>query len=164
MRPLLDAWQFTRDRLAPAYQDLNEEQLLWRPHAAAHNIGELLYHMAGAEHYWATRLSERDPRATEWEEKLDRSVREGFLIDGTSSPFGPEDMKMPLIEQALEFTAFELKPILENPTSKELEMKLISPLGPEVTGYGGLLRIVQHAGYHCGQIWIYRMDPRFPKT
>ena len=163
MRSFYDIWQFTRDRLKPAYEDLTEEQLTWRPHAQAHNIGELLYHMAGAEHFWAARLSERDPRATEWEAKLDRAVREGFLIEGTSSPFTDEDMKLSLIEQALEFSGLSLRPILENPTEKELEMKLISPLGPEVTGYGGLLRIVQHAGYHTGQIWIYRFDPRFPK-
>ena len=162
MQPLYDAWKFTRDRLDQAYKDLNEYQLLWRPHAQAHNIGELLYHMAGAEHYWASRMTDRDPRATPLEEKLDKAVREGFLIDGTSSPFTDEEMKLPLIEQALEFSGRALTPILQSPTEAQLEMKLISPLGPEVTGYGGLMRIVQHAGYHTGQIWIYRMDPRFP--
>src|SRR4051812_39883754 len=45
MQSLFDTWQFTRDRLKPAYQDLTEEQLLWRPHDQAHSIGELLYHM-----------------------------------------------------------------------------------------------------------------------
>ena len=45
MNPLLDVWQFTRDRLAPAYQDLSEDQLKWRAHKDAHSIGELLYHM-----------------------------------------------------------------------------------------------------------------------
>ena len=162
MHPFADAWKFTRERLAQAYQDLNEEQLLWRPYHGAHNTGELIYHMAGAEHYWATRMTERDPRATEWEAKLDRAVREGFLREGTSSPFGPEEMKMELLDKALEFTGLELGPILENPTQKQLEMKMESPIGPIVTGYEGLLRIVQHAGYHTGQIWTYRMDPRFP--
>jgi len=162
MQPFYDIWQFTRERMKPSYQDLNEEQLRWRPHPNAHSIGELLYHCAGAEHYWATRMSDRDPRATSWEEKLDKAVREGFLIDGTSSPFTDEDMSLPLIEQALEFTGLELTPILKEPTDKELTMRLISPLGPEVDGYGGLIRIAQHAGYHTGQIWIYRFDPRFP--
>lgn len=164
MHALLDVWQFTRDRLKPSYEDLTEDQLLWRPHPEAHNIGELLYHMAGAEHFWAARLSGRDPHATEWEAKLDRAVREGFLIEGSSSPFEAEDMKMPLIEQALEFSETSLRPILENPTQEQLEMRMISPLGPEVTGYGGLLRIAQHAGYHTGQIWVYRFDPRFPSA
>ena len=164
MNPILDIWQFTRDRLNPAYQDLSEAQLLWRPHPDAHNIGERVYHMAGAEHFWASRMTDRDPRATPFEEKLDKAVREGFLIDGTSSPFADEEMKLPLLNKALEFSGAALKPILENPTEKQLTMRMISPLGPEVSGYEGFLRITQHAGYHAGQIWIYRMDPRFPKS
>src|SRR5947199_7374356 len=122
MHSFLDVWQFTRERLDQAYKDLSEEQLAWRPHGDAHSIGELVYHMAGAEHYWATRMSNRDPRSTEWEAKLDRSVREGFLLEGTAPPFGPEDMKLSLLEKALEFSASELRPILENPTEKELTM------------------------------------------
>lgn len=164
MQSFLDIWQFTRDRLAPAYQDLTEEQLCWRSHDQAHNIGELLYHMAGAEHFWAARMSETDPHDTPWGEKLDKAVREGFLLEGTLSPFGQEDMKLPLIEKALDYSYKSLKPILENPTEKQLQMRMISPLGPEVSGYEGLLRIVQHAGYHTGQIWVFRMDPRFPKA
>src|SRR5437763_6462338 len=100
MQSLFEIWRFTRDRLDPAYKDLSEQQLLWRPHAAAHNIGELVYHMAGAEHYWATRMTDRDPRANHSEEKLDRAVREGFLLEGTLSPFGPEDMQLPMLEKA----------------------------------------------------------------
>ena len=163
MQPMYDVWQFTRVRLEPAYKDLNENQLLWRPHSAAHNIGELLYHMAGAEHYWASRMTGRDPRESPFGEKLDSAVREGFLIDGTLSPFKDEDMKMPLIEKALQYSGDALAPILKDPTDEQLTMRMISPLGPEVSGYEGFLRIVQHAGYHTGQIVIYRMDPRFPK-
>ena len=164
MNALLDVWQFTRDRLGPCYQDLNDEQLRWRAHPGAHSIGELLYHMAGAEHYWAARMTGKDPHDTPWGEKLDRAVREGFLLEGTRSPFTDDDMKLPLIEEALAYSAAALRPILENPSKEQIEMKMISPLGPEVTGYGGFLRIVQHAGYHAGQIWIFRMDPRFPNS
>jgi len=164
MSHLCEVWQFTRERLDQSYKDLTRDQLLWRPHENAHSIGELLYHMAGAEHFWASRMTDRDPHATPYEERLDKAVREGFLLEGTLSPFAPEDMELHLIDKALEFSGSALRPILENPTEKQLTMKMISPLGPEVTGMGGLLRIVQHAGYHTGQIWIYRMDPRFPKA
>jgi uncharacterized damage-inducible protein DinB len=163
MHSLLDVWLFTRERLKPAYKDLTEQQLLWRPHADAHNIGELLYHIAGAEHYYACRISERNPRSSEWEEKLDRAVTDGFLRE-LSVPVADEDMKMDLIEQALEFTALEIRPILETPTEKEMQQEYISPIGDHLNGYQGLIRLVQHAGYHTGQIWVYRMDPRFPKT
>lgn len=163
MSAFADIWRFTRERMEPCFKDLTEEQLLWRPHGQAHNIGEILYHVAGAEHYWASRMTGRDPHASELEAKLDRAVREGFLLDGTSSPFTDEDMKLPLIEKALEFSGAALEPILQNPTQAQIDMKLISPLGPEVTGYGGFLRIAQHAGYHTGQIWIYRIDTRFPR-
>jgi hypothetical protein len=120
--------------------------------------------MAGAEHYWATRMTDRDPRANPWEEKLDKAVREGFLLDNTSSPFGPEDMKPDLVAKALDCSYTSLKPIIENPTQEQLEMRLISPIGPEVSGYEGLIRIAQHAGYHAGQIWIIRSLPDFPKS
>jgi uncharacterized damage-inducible protein DinB len=163
MQSLNEIWRFTRERLKPAYQDLSDEQLCWRPHDEAHSIAEIVYHIAGAEHYWATRLSQRDSRATEWEDKLDRAVIEGFLKEAPC-PFEPHEMTKELLDQALEFTGFEVLPLLENPTEKELEMPIVSPIGDQIDGRQGLIRMAQHAAYHTGQIWVYRMDPRFPKA
>jgi uncharacterized damage-inducible protein DinB len=161
VRGLLDTWLFTRERLRPSYSDLGHEDLLWRPFEGAHSIGELLYHIAGAEHYYAARISGRNPAGTDWEAKLDRAVVDDFLAEG-KTPFGPDDMHPQLVEQALEFSALEIRPILENPTQGELSKTIVSALGASVTGYEGLLRVTQHAAYHTGQIWIYRKDPRFP--
>src|SRR5262245_35158876 len=66
MQPLRDAWKFTRDRLDQSYQDLTEKQLIWRPHPDAHSIGEILYHVAAAEHYWAARLTDQNPAKDAW--------------------------------------------------------------------------------------------------
>lgn len=161
MHGLLDTWLFTRERLRPAYADLSQEDLLWRPFDGAHSIGELLYHIAGAEHYYATRIDGRDPAATEWERKLDRAVIDDFLAEG-EAPFGPQDMQPDLIEKALQFSASELRPILQRADEMDLSMRFASALGANITGYEGLLRVTQHAAYHTGQIWIYRRDPRFP--
>ncbi|MEA2553644.1 MAG: hypothetical protein QOJ65_1820 [Fimbriimonadaceae bacterium] len=161
MRALFDVWQFTRERLKPSHEDLSQEQLQWRPHPGTHSLGEILYHIAGAEHYWASRFSGRDPRASEWEDKLDRAVTDGFLKEAPA-PFGPDEMTPELITRALEFTASEIAPILESPTSEQLEMPIISPIGDHINGYQGMLRLVQHASYHTGQIWIIRTQPAFP--
>src|SRR6476620_1382351 len=118
MQPLYDVWKFTRDRMAPCYNDLTDEQLRWRPHSNAHSIGELLYHCAGAENYWASRMTGRNPHETPFGDKLDKAVRDGFLIDGISSPFKDDDMKLALIEKALAFSGEALTPILQNPTDE----------------------------------------------
>lgn len=158
-----EVWRFTRDRLRPACADLSHEQLLWRPNADAHCIYEYLYHIAGAEHYWAARMSGSDPRADALTELLDRSVREGFLADGPCPCMAlPPDQKS--VEHALSFAFDELAPIIDEPTPEQLEMTMESPLGPIVTGREGFLRVAQHAAYHTGQIWLLRMLPDFPKA
>jgi uncharacterized damage-inducible protein DinB len=163
MQPLRDAWKFTRDRLDQSYMDLSEEQLCWRPHPDAHSIGEILYHIAAAEHYWASRMTDKNPAGDAWETRLESAVRDGFLREAPC-PFKDDEMTQELLSKALKRTGEELEPILANPSQKQLEMRLVSPLGPEISGYEGFMRVVQHAGYHAGQIWIYRMDPRFPKA
>jgi hypothetical protein len=53
MTQFAEVWHFTRARLEQAMQGLTHEQMCWRPHSEAHTIFELLYHIAGAEYYWA---------------------------------------------------------------------------------------------------------------
>lgn len=154
-------WKFCRERLHQAVSDLTDEQVRWRPHPDAHTICELLYHMAGAEHYFWARLTGSDPAATPYEAKLDAAVRDNFLREA-EFPFGPDEQTKEKALAALEFSAAQIGPVIENPTEEQKRRKMISPIGPEIEGEGGLTRIAQHAAYHTGQIWMMRMDPRFP--
>jgi uncharacterized damage-inducible protein DinB len=154
-------WLFTRQRLGPAHEGLTAQQLLWQPYVSGHCISEYLLHIAGAEHYWASRLTGRDPAATEFEGRLDRAVIDGFLAD-RPFPFPGYELTRDVVEQALAFTFAEVRAIFENPTQQQLEMALVSPIGDDVTGREGLIRLAQHAAYHTGQIWLLRQDPRFP--
>ena len=158
MSDLADVWSFTRVRLAASYEGLSDDQLRWRPHPAAHDIGEILYHIAGAEHYWWARLS---GAKSGLDERLDWAVKDGFLRNAPC-PFGNEDISLNKIEAALAFTRERIFPILLAPTVEQLSMQLESPIGDMVSGREGMIRLVQHAAYHTGQIWMIRMSPGFP--
>lgn len=162
MSVYLDIWEFTRSRLESALEGLSDPQLRWRPFFSpdSHCIYEYVYHIAAAEHYWACRMTDRNPRSTDWEEKLDRAVREGFFTDGPF-PFHDSDFSIQGMWEALNYSAQAIRPILANPSDQQLDMKIESPAGPIVTGKEGLWRVVQHPSYHTGQIWLLRFDPRF---
>ncbi|MBS1722187.1 MAG: DinB family protein [Armatimonadetes bacterium] len=161
MSPYAEVWKFTRERLAPAYQDLSPRQLCWRPHASAMTIGEMLYHVAGAEHWFGKRLQGEDPYSTEMDARIDKSVRAQF-INEDPFPFSEEDMTVEQIDAALRHTENLVRPLLEDPSHEALTRMVETPLGPTVEGVGGLWRIAQHAAYHTGQIWAYRQRPDFP--
>ena len=66
------------------------------------------------------------------------------------------------LDSALE-TAYEVVgPVIESPSPEQLTMPVETVIGPVVNGVACLWRVAQHAAYHTGQIWTYRMDPRFP--
>ncbi len=161
MSDLYDVWRFTRQRLSQAIDGLSDNQVTWRQHERSHTIAEILYHIAGAEHYWAARLHGQNPARTDYEGKLDLAVKDGFLRDG-HSPFDDAEMTVAGCLAALEFTEVEIEPVLSSPTIDQLEMRLVSPVGDDVSGREGLARLAQHAGYHTGQIWMIRSHPEFP--
>lgn len=161
MSELGDVWRFTRKRLDEALHGLTPQQLSWKAHEKGHSIAEIAYHVAACEHYWATRLTDSEPVVDDFTSRLERAVHEGFLREG-DSPFGQSDADPDALRDALDRTAKEIGPVFELPTPAQLSMPLISPNGDSVTGRDGLTRLAQHAGYHAGQIWMLRLDPRFP--
>lgn len=163
MNDLAQVWHFTRVRLAQAIEGLTDEQVQWRPYEGAHNIGEMLYHIAGVEWYWAHRMTGSPPEPQSWEVRLDKAACDGFLND-SPCPFQTNELTVEKTTQALQFAFERLKTLIENPTPEQLSMAAISPIGDPVTVHDGLVRVVQHAGYHTGQIWMIRMDPRFPRS
>ena len=156
MTAFAQVWSFSRDRLSQAHEGLTDAQMAWRQHLEGHCIFEYLFHIAGAEHYWAVKMA-----GAEEEEKLFSAVRSGFLRDGPF-PFAGDDFRREKAEAALEKSREQLVQLIESPSQDQLEMKIESPLGPTITGREGLIRVAQHAAYHTGQIWVLRMDPRFP--
>ncbi|MFN8138626.1 MAG: DinB family protein [Fimbriimonadales bacterium] len=158
---MLQLYQFGRARLAASLEGLSDEQIGWRPHDGAHTIAEILYHLAGAEHYWWARLtpiSETDPR---FDKRLDAAVFEGFLRDGRCA-FSGEELRLAAVHSCLRQSRENIEPILSKPTAEQLSQRLMSPIGDEVSGEEGLIRLCSHAPYHVGQIWMIRMHPEFP--
>jgi len=161
MNGFLQTWEFTRTRLAQAIDDLSEEQAAWRPFPGANTITEMVFHMAGAEHWFGCRVLGEDPGSTDFERKLDNSVRAQFLT-GDIFPFEGADLTLAKAKEALEFSSVRARRFLTSQTAEELSRQIESPMGPIVDGVGGLLRIAQHCAYHTGQIWTYRQMPGFP--
>jgi hypothetical protein len=154
-----EVWTFTRGRLEQAYQDLSDAQLRWRPHPESHCIGEMVYHVAGVEIWFGLQMS--DTKRTAELAKLSEAARASY-ITGDPFPFDDSDMTKQALDAALE-TAYEVVgPVIENPSSEQLTMQVETVIGPVVNGVACLWRIAQHAAYHTGQIWTYRMDPGFP--
>lgn len=163
MTQFAEVWNFTRARLAEAIEGLSEEQLAWRLYPDAHNVFEVVYHVAGVEHFWTSRLTGNNPSATEYEALLDLAVHGGFLREGVGGPFRePKYLTAKALDDTLAFTAERLRPLIECPTEAQLKMVLTGPTGETVLGCEALAQVAQHASYHTGQIWLASMSPKFP--
>jgi hypothetical protein len=156
---LLETWKFTRERLGQSWQDLSHQQLLWRPWPGGHNCYEYLYHIAAAEHYWWDVLASTPSEGTD--PRLIAAVRNGFLRD-EPFPFDDEEFSREGAAAVLSAGYSRAEALLANVTTEQLEVDVESPLGPTITGLGGLVRMCQHAAYHTGQIWLLRQSPSFP--
>lgn len=156
-----DVWRLTRRRLSQGIEDLNDEQWHWRPHSQAHTIAEICVHLAGAEHYWWARMCEIAPTSNEFDPKLDRAVIDGFLEDHPF-PYTSHELTHEFVLERLTLMCSRIDVLYQGATEAQLSMPVRSPIGDDIDGYEGLLRLSQHAGYHTGQIWQMRLRPDFP--
>lgn len=156
MTELGQVWAFTRVRLQKSIEDLSDDQIRQASYPGGHSIGQIVAHIAGAEHYWAARMTGQDPDATELDAKLDRAIMDGFLRDG-DCPFSDEELSLEGVQSLLDYSKSQIRPLYENPTAEQLAFRMKSPIGDDVDGHEGLIRLAQHAGYHTGQIWTIRM-------
>ncbi len=154
-------WNFTRVRLAQAIEGLTDAQLNWRMYEGAHSIAEYLYHVAGAELYWAHHLGGWQP-TNAFEAGVLMCCTDSFLNE-KSFPLAPSQCNVSDVARALSLSYEALAPIIESPTPEQLAKSLRSPIGDAIIGHEGLIRVAQHAAYHTGQIWLMRMHPEFPK-
>ncbi len=157
-----EIWKFTRERLDQAFQDLNDEQLRWRPFEGGHNIGEMIFHIAGVEAWFATRFLEMVPNSPD-EMRLISAARDSFITE-VESPFADNEMTVEFLKETLAKTSQMIEPILANPKPEFLEKPIETVIGPIVPGIGCYWRLAQHSAYHTGQIWTYRMMPNFPQS
>ncbi|GIV03104.1 MAG: hypothetical protein KatS3mg015_1934 [Fimbriimonadales bacterium] len=162
MTEFAEVWLFTRERLAGAWEDLDDRQLRWRPWRDAHSIAQMLAHVAGSEHYLGCRILGRDPHTTPEDQRLDRAVIASFIEEQEPFPFSDEELTKSFLSRLLDRSAAIAREAIANPTMEQLQREFRSPLGPTITGRQALWRMAQHAAYHTGQIWIYRMSPEFP--
>ncbi|NUL82448.1 MAG: DinB family protein [Armatimonadetes bacterium] len=163
MRELHEVWKFGRVRLAQSIEGISDEQLRWRPYEGGHNIAEILYHIAGAEHYWANRIVGWPEPTTEADRAIDQAVIMGFLREG-AFPIPETEFTGDAIESALGKAAGRIEPVFLIASEEMLSRPITSPIGDTVRGSEGLVRLAQHASYHTGQIWLMRMMPTFPTT
>ncbi|MCS7208998.1 MAG: DinB family protein [Fimbriimonadales bacterium] len=160
MSELAALWRFTRARLAQAIEGLTDAQLNWRMFAGAHSIAEYLYHVAGAELYWAHHLGGWQP-ADEFEAGVLACTRDSFLNDAPF-PLAASLCNTTDVHRALNLSYAQLAPIIDSPTPEQLAKPVRSPIGDPIDGREGLIRVAQHPAYHTGQIWLIRMHPEFP--
>lgn len=159
MSPYGEVWKFTRERLVQSFRDLTPAQLTWRPFREGHNIGEMLYHVAGVECWFGTKMTGLQPEGEV--ARLVLAARASYITD-EPSPFGDTDMNVADIEAALARGAATIEQVITNPTAEQLSMDVETVIGPVVPGVACLWRVAQHAAYHTGQIWTYRQNPGFP--
>lgn len=157
MNDLASVWHFTRVRLDSVLADLSDEEMAARPMTGCHSIFDIVYHVCGAEHYWASRMGGRPLPDPDLTALLERAIFDDFLREGTA-PFGGEWLTRLRLEAVMAETFAMIRPIFEEPTPEKLEMRLTSPIGDPVTGREGLTRLAQHAGYHAGQIQLIRIQ------
>lgn len=157
MNDLASVWHFTRVRLDSVLGDLSDEEMGARPIPGCHSIFDIVYHVCGAEHYWASRMGGSPLEDRRLAALLERAIFDDFLRDGTP-PFDGEWLTRSRLESVMAQTFAMIRPIFEAPTPGQLEMRLTSPIGDPVTGREGLTRLAQHAGYHAGQIQLFRVQ------
>lgn len=159
MTDLLAAYQLSRGRYSAEVQGLSQEQLTWRPYQGALSIGEMSLHLAGVELWFASQLT--GAALTEEDQRLAKTATEG-VVNENPFPYSPEEITPELVYAALDKGRAAMEPLMADPDPVR-SGTVQSALGPVIDGTGTLARMTFHPGYHHGQAYQIKMDPRFPK-
>jgi hypothetical protein len=162
MAHLAAIWQFTRDRVRHAYNGLTDEQLAWRCPETGASIARLLYHVAGSEHYWGTRLAGRIPEESGFDARLDSFALPRFLEDPDA--ISDEEMTRDSVEQTLARTYELCSAVVASPPDPKERVTVPTPEGEVVNAREGLVRLAQGTARDAGKIWNLRTHPEFPKA
>lgn len=162
MAHLAAIWEFTRGRVRHAYQGLTDEQLAWSCPESGTSIAHLLYHVAGTEYYWGTRIAGLQPGEPEFDERLDAFSKPDFLEQ--PSPLAEEERCVESIERALAQTYELFRAVVESPPEPGARITIPTPEGEVVNVREGMVRLAQGTASHAGQIWSLRNHPAFPSA
>lgn len=158
MTDYLVTYQLSRGRFASEVEGLNQEQLNWKPYPAALSIGEMALHVAGVE-LWFTAQIKRESLSGE-AERLAKTATEG-VVNENPFPYSAEEITPELVAEALTMGRAAAEELIALP-SDTYQTELQSALGPVIKANGALARMTFHPGYHHGQAYQIKMDPRFP--
>lgn len=128
-------------KLTQALEDLNEEQLWWRPNEASNSIGNLLLHLAGNARQWIVSGVGGAPDV--------RTRAAEFAAQQTLD-------KQALLEQ-LTATLAEVDAVLADlaaqaESSDAALQRVCLPQGFPQTVLDAVFHVVEHFSYHTGQI------------
>ncbi|MBV6457983.1 MAG: hypothetical protein HONBIEJF_01104 [Fimbriimonadaceae bacterium] len=159
MSDFASAWALCRSRFVDAVDGLSQAQLNWRMHPGTLTIGEMAFHVAGAEVNFAAQLTESalDP----YLERLSHAATDR-IVNEKPFPFSEAETTPEAIREALERSKGVMGPLIERPTGEILRKEIVSVLGPVITGEGAFARMAFHAAYHQGQVHFMRTAPGFP--
>jgi hypothetical protein len=155
------AWSLCRSRFLESLEGLSSNQLNWRMHPGTLTVGEMAFHVAGAEVNFAAQLTglPLDP----YMERLKHAATDSIVND-KPFPFSTEETTPQSIAEALTRSKALMGPLIEQPTADILKKEIVSVLGPVITGEGAFARMAFHAAYHQGQVHMLRTAPGFPKA
>lgn len=143
-----------------AYDGLTDDQLAWTCPETGLSIAQLLYHVAGSEHYWGTRLAGRPADETEFEARLDSFALPRFLE--SNEALAPDELNRESVEKVLAHTYELFRSVVGAPVDPTVRKVMPSPQGDVVNGREGLVRVAQGTAAHAGRIWALRAHPEFP--
>ncbi len=158
MTDYLAAYQLSRGRFSAEIEGLNQEQLNWKPYPAALSIGEMALHVAGVELWFSAQIK---GEALEGESvRLAKTATEG-VVNENPFPYSAAEITAELVAQALAKGRSAAEEVISLP-SNTYQTEIKSALGPVIKADGALARMTFHPGYHHGQTYQIKMDPRFP--
>jgi len=130
-------------KIARALEPLGDEQLWWRPNEASNSIGDLILHLCGNARQWiiasvggAEDLRDRDLEFAE----RDGMAREPLL----------DLLAQTLAEVDAVLANFEIE--LQREQSDAALQRLCTPQRIPQAVFDAICHVVQHFGYHTGQI------------
>ena len=157
MSDFLTTYSLTRARFDEAVLKLSTSQLNFRINSDVLTAGEMAFHVAGVEVWFAAQLL-----GTTLDDQMLRiatCATDGSINDNpfpfTESEITPESVSQVLIVgRAAAESVFKADDIRDR--------QLVSALGPTITGEGAMVRLCAHPFYHQGQVYMVTTAVGFP--
>jgi hypothetical protein len=159
MTDLLETYRLSRGRFENEIRPLSTAQLRWRMHSGALSAGEMALHVAGVEVSFHAQLTELE--LTEFESRLKAAATDG-VVNNLPFPFELDSVTAERVAEALAIGRERAEGLLAANDPEIRAKRLISALGPEITGAGALQRYAFHPAYHQGQVYQLVTHPAFP--